>query len=84
MFEHIPIQKMASYVDLSKFWTDDKNLTIQKAHEMTGIDKRTLSVAKRGFLDRCQIETLIKLQAFASELAGRKVSLEEMVRTEGS
>ncbi|WP_445634556.1 hypothetical protein NSTC745_06377 [Nostoc sp. DSM 114161] len=68
------------YVDLSPYWTDDKQLSIQKAKDKTGLDKRTLSAAKKGQLDRGQFETLYKLRDLASELAGRPLSLEEIFR----
>ncbi|MBE7384356.1 MAG: hypothetical protein F6J95_023455 [Leptolyngbya sp. SIO1E4] len=74
---------MANYIDLSKFWPED--FPISEAIRRTGLDRRTLSSAKKGFLDRCQIDTLIALQKLVSELRGEKVSLEEMIvfREEG-
>lgn len=74
------IPEMPKYVDLSPFWTDDKEISIQKARDKTGLDKRTLSAAKKGQLDRGQFETLFKLRDFASELAGRPLMLEEIFK----
>jgi hypothetical protein len=73
---------MTKYVDLSDYWTEDKNLSIQKAKEMTGLDKRTLSSAKKGQLDRGHFETLFKLRDLASELAGKPLTLEEIFSKE--
>ena len=70
---------MPVYIDLSKFW-QGKEPTITDAIKKTGLDRRTLSAAKRGYLDRCQIETLFKLLDFASELAGKKLTLEEICK----
>lgn len=70
--------EMPKYVDLSRYWTEDKNLSIQKAREKTGLDKRTLSAAKKGQLERGQFETLFKLRDLASELAGKPLTLEEI------
>jgi hypothetical protein len=69
---------MTRYIDLSRYWTEDSGLSIQKAHEQTKIAKQTLSVARRGFLDRAQIDTIFKLLELASELAGKKLSLEDI------
>lgn len=69
---------MTRYIDLSRYWTEDSGLSIQKAHEQTEIAKQTLSVARRGFLDRAQIDTIFKLLELASELAGKKLSLEDI------
>lgn len=82
MFERIPMQKMTRFIDLSQFWTKETNLSIERAHEMTGLDKRTLSSARRGFLDRCQIDTIYKLLELASELAGRDVDFKEIIRND--
>lgn len=71
---------MTKYVDLSSYWTEDKNLSIEKAKEMTGLDKRTLSSAKKGHLERAQFETLFKLRDFASNLAGKPLALEEIFK----
>ncbi|MEA5578708.1 hypothetical protein [Anabaena sp. UHCC 0451] len=71
-------QDKPKYVDLSGYWTEDKNISIQKAKEMTGLDKRTLSSAKKGQLDRGHFETLFKLRDLASELAGKPLTLEEI------
>lgn len=68
-----------AYVDLSPFWKD-ASPTISDAIEKTGLDRRTLSAAKKGHLDRCQVETLFKLRDFASELADRKLSLEDICK----
>lgn len=68
---------MANYVDLSKFWPDD--FPISEAIRKTGLDRRTLSSAKKGFLDRCQIDTLVALQKLASEWNNREVRLEELI-----
>lgn len=73
--------EMAIYVDLSKYWTDPKNPTIEEAKRKTGLDKRTLSSARKGHLDRGQFETLVALRDFASELAGKRLSLEEILKT---
>lgn len=73
--------EMAIYVDLSKYWTDPKNPTIEEAKRKTGLDKRTLSSARKGHLDRGQFETLVALRDFASELAGKHLSLEEILKT---
>ena len=72
--------EMAVYVDLSRYWTDPKNPTIEEAHRKTGLDKRTLSAARKGQLERSQFETLLALRDFASELAGKRLSLEEILR----
>lgn len=72
--------EMPKYVDLSPYWTDDKDLSIQKAKDKTGLDKRTLSAAKKGLLERGQFETLFKLRELASELAGRPLTLEEIFK----
>jgi DNA-binding Xre family transcriptional regulator len=72
--------EMPKYVDLSRYWTEDKNLSIQKAREKTGLDKRTLSAAKKGQLERGQFETLFKLRDLASELAGKSLTLEEIFK----
>ncbi len=47
---------------------------------MTGLDKRTLSSAKKGQLERGQFETLFKLRDLASELAGKPLTLEEIFK----
>jgi hypothetical protein len=75
---------MPKYVDLSPYWTDDKNLSIQKAREKTGLDKRTLSAARKGQLDRGQFETLFRLRDLASELAGMPIALEDLFRDDPS
>jgi hypothetical protein len=72
--------EMPKYVDLSRYWTEDKNLSIQKAKEMTGLDKRTLSSAKKGQLERGQFETLFRLRDLASFLAGKPLTLEEIFK----
>ncbi len=72
--------EMPKYVDLSRYWTEDKNLSIQKAKEMTGLDKRTLSSAKQGRFERGQFETLFKLRDLASQLAGKPLTLEEIFK----
>ena len=82
VFERIPMQKMTRFVDLSQFWTKETNLSVEKAREMTGLDKRTLSAARRGFLDRCQIDTIYKLLELASQLAGREVEFKEIIRND--
>lgn len=74
--------EMTKYVDLSPYWTDDKELSIQAARDKTGLDKRTLSAAKKGQLDRGQFETLYKLRKLASELAGRELKLEELFKSD--
>ena len=66
------------YVDLSPYWTDSKQMSIQSARDKTGLDKRTLSAARKGMLDRGHFETLYKLRELASELAGRELTLEEI------
>jgi DNA-binding Xre family transcriptional regulator len=71
---------MAKYVDLSPYWTEDKNLSIEKAKEMTGLDKRTLSSAKKGQLERAQFETLFRLRDLASKLYGKPLALEEIFK----
>ncbi|BAZ52478.1 hypothetical protein NIES4103_51390 [Nostoc sp. NIES-4103] len=71
---------MPKYVDLSPYWTEDKNISIQKAKDMTGLDKRTLSSARKGLLERGQFETLFKLRDLASELAGKQLTLEEIFK----
>ncbi|WP_256090766.1 hypothetical protein [Nostoc sp. KVJ20] len=76
----IPIQRMVKYIDLSKFWTEESDLSIETAHEKTGLNRRTLSSAKKGLLDRCQIDTLFKLKDLASDLAGREVSFDEIFK----
>jgi hypothetical protein len=73
---------MPKYVDISRYWTEDKNLSIQKAKDLTGLDKRTLSSAKKGHLDRGQFETLFKLRDLASELAGKQLSLEDIFKSD--
>lgn len=78
--ENIMSTAMSKYVDLSDYWTDDKDLSIQKAKERTGLDKRTLSAAKKGQLDRCQIDTLFKLRDLASYLAQKDLLLEEIMK----
>jgi hypothetical protein len=72
--------KVTRYVDLSEYWPKESELTIQKAHEETGIDKRTLSTARKGFLDRAQIDTLFKLRELASKLAGKEMAIEDIVK----
>ena len=72
--------QMAVYVDLSPYWTDPKNPTIEEAKRKTGLDKRTLSSAKKGHLDRGQFETLMALRDFASELAGKSLTVEEILK----
>jgi hypothetical protein len=67
-------------VNLSAFWKEQP--TLSEAVNQTGLDRRTLSAAKRGHLDRCQVETLFKLRDFASELVGKKLSLEEICKEE--
>lgn len=74
--------EMARYVDLSPYWTEDKKLSIQSAKDKTGLDKRTLSAAKKGQLDRGHFETLYKLRDLASELAGRPLTIEEIFRND--
>lgn len=69
---------MPAYIDLSSFWKGEP--TISDAIRKTGLDRRTLSAAKRGILDRCQIETLFKLREFASELAGRQLTIDEICK----
>lgn len=71
---------MPKYVDLSPYWTEDKDLSIQKAKEKTGLDKRTLSAAKKGLLERAQFDTLFRLRDLASELAGKPLTLEEIFK----
>lgn len=71
---------MAVYVDLSQYWTDPKNPTIEEARRKTGLDKRTLSAARKGQLERSQFETLFVLRDFASELAGKRLLLEEIFK----
>jgi len=66
------------YVDLSPFWTDPNQPTIADAMRETGLDRRTLSAARKGHLDRSQYETLFALRDFASTLAGRPLVLEEL------
>lgn len=68
---------VANYIDLSRFWPSD--FPISEAARRTNLDRRTLSAAKKGFLDRCQVDTLVALQKLASELQGEKVSLEDMI-----
>lgn len=72
---------MSVYIDLSPFWKGDTP-TISDAIKDTGLDRRTLSAAKKGHLDRCQVETLFKLRDFASSLAGRKLALEDICKEE--
>jgi len=72
--------EMTKYVDLSPYWTEDKDLSIQKANEITGLDKSTLSSAKKGHLERAQFETLFKLRDLASKLAGKPLALEEIFK----
>jgi len=72
--------EMPKYVDLSPYWTDPKKPTIQEAKEKTGLDKRTLSAARKGQLERGQFETLFKLRDLASELAGKPLMLEEIFK----
>ena len=69
---------VARYVDLSPFWTDLNNPTIADAMRETGLDRRTLSAARKGHLDRSQYETLFTLREFASKLAGRALTLEDL------
>lgn len=71
---------MTVYVDLSQYWLDPKNPTIEEAHRRTGLDKRTLSAARKGQLERSQFETLFTLREFASELAGKRLALEEIFK----
>lgn len=73
--------EMPVYIDLSPFW-QKANPTISEAIRKTGLDRRTLSQAQKGYLDRCQIETLFKLRDFAASLAGRVVTIEEICRKE--
>lgn len=80
---------MTKYIDLSPYWkedtvwTDGKKLTVKYAKEITGLDIRTLSGARKGFVDRAQIDTLMILLDFASVLAGKRVALEDIVRDDG-
>ncbi len=69
---------VARYIDLSPFWTDPNNPTIADAMRETGLDRRTLSAARKGHLDRSQYETLFTLRDFASTLAGHTLTLEEL------
>ena len=71
---------MAIYIDLSRYWTNPKNPSIEEAKRKTGLDKRTLSAARKGHLERSQFETMFALRDFASELAGKKLSLEEIFK----
>lgn len=73
------VTAMAIYIDLSPFWKGTSP-SISDAIKKTGLDRRTLSAAKKGHLDRCQVETLFKLRDFASELADRKLSLEDICK----
>ena len=70
---------MTTYVNLSPYWTDPKKPTIEDAKRRTGLDKRTLSSARKGHLDRGQFETLMMLRDFASELAGKDLSVEDIL-----
>ena len=74
------VETMPKYVDLSPYWTEDKDLSIQKARDKTGLDKRTLSAAKKGLLERAQFDTLFKLRDLASELAGKPLALEDIFK----
>lgn len=69
---------MTTYVDLSDIWPD--GFTIADAMKLTGLDRRTLSAAKRGQLDRSQYSTLVKIQGLASYWAGRTLPIEEFMK----
>ena len=68
---------MANYIDLSGLWPE--GFPISEAARQTGLDRRTLSAAKKGYLDRCQVDTLVALQKLAKTFRGGDVSIEEMI-----
>lgn len=78
------------YFDISKFWPSEGGVPLSvnsvferfrgTAHQ---VPYRTLRGAYEGTLDRAQAGTLVNLRAIASRLAGREVSLDEIVMERG-
>ncbi len=72
---------MKVFVDISPYWS--KELSINAAYEDLlrqdkKIDRRTLIAAKEGRLTKCEFSTLFKLRDFASQLAERQLSLDDL------
>lgn len=72
--------------DISKFWPSEGGIPLSVNAVFEGfrgtahqVSYRTLRGAYEGTLDRAQAGTLVRLRAIASQLAGREVSLDEIV-----
>ena len=80
-------QKVNAYIDISQFWlkpeAGQKPVTVHYVWEKWGKDlgltRNTIAAAYRGELDRARVLNQVKLRSLCSLMAGRSVSLDEIV-----
>ncbi len=73
--------EMRVTISLEPFWTED--LTNDKVAKAIGVNPNSISNLRKGTVDRCKLETLVKLKDFFSERTGKHLMLEDFLRVEG-
>lgn len=73
------------FVDIGRFLPSemsDNGAFEESIRQGRRIDRRTLSVARKGTLTRCDVKTLIYLRDFAATVSGQTLTLEDILRIE--
>ncbi len=72
-------EEMKVVLDVSQLWPE--NLTIAQAAEDLKMNPRSLTTIKKG-TERGNWETLVKLARYFSNIYGRNIPLEELLKIE--
>lgn len=67
-------------INLDPFWTE--NLTNDKVAKAIGVHINSVSNLRKGNVDRCKLETLVKLKDFFSEKSGKSLWIEDLINIE--
>ena len=67
-------------INLEPFWTED--LTNANVADAIGIHPNSVSNLRSGSVDRCKLETIMKLREFFSKKIGKPVSFDDLINVE--
>lgn len=67
-------------IRLEPFWTED--LTNDKVAKAIGVHTNSVSNLRKGTVDRCKLDTLVKLKDFFSQKTGKHLALEDLLKIE--
>lgn len=79
---------MRVVVDIQSFWPKDpdgEDLSINAVYEILltqnrKVDRRTLEKAKKGTLEDCKVVVLVNLRDYCSDLSGRDLQIEDLLK----